>query len=275
MFTLADFCQWLERRGLDPLTVQAYHAHVRDALTVGPEKRLTDHRLAPKSLRAIYAALRAWGRFTRDSGLLERIGDIRLPPAERVRPKVPLTTVQWRTLLRALAHEPAGLTSAELAALELLARRGLRIGDVLRLRRSAVVTALETGVLGLEAKRKRRLEYGSAPIENQLRALIAYPNWIHVYDLIVPRSKPQCRQRSAAMRLSRLLKRIARRIGIDAIHPHQLRRTVAVEFLRRVKGDLGQLAQWMGWGDIRTTYGYVDHSRRVELDRVAAELLCD
>ncbi len=280
MSTIEGFEAWLRARGLEPKTIYDYAGHVRCGLKCGFRQRLVSRELAPMSVRAVYAAFRAWCRYVGNDRLAAELAEIRLPASERKTPRVPLPRDQWLRLLRALevwegfAQPPLSSrnvtreSSAARAALEIMARRGLRIGDVLRIRRVDIEWGLSNGVLPVLGKRRRRLEYGVDPIRRQLEELVALPRWGVVAELLAPRSSAMHRQASAAMRLRRLLQSIAKGIGVDKIYPHQLRRTVAFEFLR-TGHDMADLQAWMGWRDIRVAAQYVDHARHAELDKAA------
>jgi len=64
-------------------------------------------------------------------------------------------------------------------------------------------------------------------------------------------------------------------LGIEDLHPHRLRRTYAVAYLRANKGDpeaLINLQQHMQWAGIATAMEYVNHLRGREIDAVAETL---
>ena len=96
--------------------------------------------------------------------------------------------------------------------------------------------------------------------------------WSRVWDLVSPNASGDNRRNAAARAVERGLQTLARSAGVVRVHPHRLRRTYAVEFLRAMRGDpeaLPKLVQHMGWADMSTALEYIDHARGAELDEVA------
>lgn len=268
MSKLDEFENNLIKRGRDPDTAALYRLHIQKAIDTDDEDllvRFRDGSLSPNTKRSIKAALSAWAKFTKDVELKERLDDYRLPPAVRVHIKVPLTDDEWIALKDTLkAQEEKTPTDAVIA---LMALRGFRIGDLLRMRRTDVTNALQTGIINFVAKGNKRLEFG---LLNQLMPwfgfLASLKGWKQVVELIGPT------ERAAKMRIRRRLARLATEAGIDSpVYPHKLRRTVAVWFLRKVDGDLMKLKSWMQWQSINVAATYVDFHQREALDQLAEE----
>lgn len=275
--TLEKFREDMADRGLVERTQDVYCGIVARCARApkGMTSRLKED-LSPKYLRLMRAALLAWAMFAEDADLLLKVKRLRLPPAQRVKPKVPFARDEWRDLVERVRG--AKVDAPIRAVLFIIAVRGLRISDGLRIRRSDVRDALRTGRLSFEAKGRKRLEYDAAPIQEALRELAAIPGkWERVTDLIVT---PACRQTSPARRgklaykrVDRALRRIAK--GIPGVHAHRFRRTYATEFLRKLHGDpvaMLRLQQHMGWARPDTAMQYVDAVSREKNDQVGNDL---
>lgn len=269
----AKFETWLtERRGLAPESAREYAGHVRLAHTRyrSPVARLIDRDLAPKTRRLAQAALRAWGRFREDVELLEAIGEIKLPPNQRATAKQPFDRKTW-AVLQAAIREAEYLAPPLQAVLAIVAERGLRVGDVLRMKRGEVLAGIRGDVLALEGKTGRRLEFSSKLLKPWLEVFVAANrDWQRVRDLIAPLAKD--RQRQARLRVIRALKRIARDLEIEGVHLHRFRRTLAVAFYDEADHDLVRLQKFMQWSNVATAALYTDHVERERLDEIEARL---
>lgn len=270
---LEPFRAYLGEFGLSPDTITMYARDVDKALAAGVRERLLGDDLAPKTKRHVRAALRHWAKFTDDKRLIAQLERMKLPAARRVTAKVPLEVQQLFDLLDELERQDY-LTRPMAAVISLMALRGFRCGDVLRLRREELAAAKESGVLNYVAKGDRRLEFKVLKtFKKPLMLLLAQPGeWERVRDLIAPESRAPSRQRAAAMAVGRALTGLGVKIGIFGLHPHRLRRTYAVVYLRAMQGDaeaLMKLTQHMQWASMATAMEYVDHARGSELDAVA------
>lgn len=275
---LERFAAWLQKYGRGEGTAALYVRDVRHAYAAGgPLRRLGNDDLAPKTRRHILAACRAWADFREDGDLLVDLRKVRLPPPARQTAKVPLERHEWFGLLDAI--DASQLRPAVRAVLGVMASRGLRVSDVLRLRRREVVAALDHGTLAFEAKGRRRHEYSLLDAwRPYLELLAAQTRWDRVDELVAPGAAAASRRKTAAKTVARALRRVAREANLvpETVYPHRLRRTYATEYLRELKGDpeaLIKLQQHMGWRNLATAMEYVDHSRREQLDEVARGLL--
>lgn len=279
---LEGFERYLHRRGRAGETIRAYKSQLRkclergdDDLTEGATARLLDKSLAPKSRRVALAALMAWGRYAKDGTLMSEISEIKLPPPMRVKPKVELNLDEWRSLLEVLQKPCKGIADATRWILLIVSLRGIRIGDVLRLKRDDVLEAVKTGTLSYEAKGGRRLEYNATPIMEPLRGLAEIRHWKTCNELVCDFDASE---RLINIRVARALKKIAKRAKVAGVHPHRMRRTYATHFVRRLQNDpqaLIKLTKHMGWTNINTAAQYVDNVNRDETDKVGDDLLAD
>lgn len=267
---LHAFRAWIENQGLASTTAAMYEHDARSAAEIGFRARLRDESLAPKTLHRIRAAGRQWAKFRGDSELELVLKDFKLPAARRQTVKMPIERSQLLAIVDELARADY-LATAMRAAIGLMACRGFRVGDVLRMRRIELVAAFETGVLSFLAKGRRRLEFGLVPSwEHHARSLVGLEGWTRVEDLISPKVDDEKNRRKAAAKgVQRALTELAKRCGIAKMYPHRLRRTYAVEYLRQHVGDpeaLLKLTQHMQWADESTALQYVNHVRGRELD---------
>lgn len=272
--TLRDFHAWMLRRNRDPGTADLYVKHLRAAAA---EPTLTTRLharsgLAPLTMRTAKAALAAWAKYTKDEELKELLDDVKLPPARRQSVKQPLSVAEWKRLAQRigeLEHRDPILAPVCL----IIVRRGLRVGDTLRIRRAEVLEALSSGTLSFVGKGQKRHEFSAAPIRAQLAELAAVKrSWKTVADLV-------CAGRHATSphnRIRRVFERAAKGLQIKGVHPHRFRRTYATAFLEQLAGDpqaLIKLQQHMGWANLTTAAGYADAVSREDLARVGDKMV--
>lgn len=273
MSNLSSFHQWILDNGRCEGTALLYEGHVRLAQEGYPRlaDRLLDRKLAPKTRRSALHALRAYAMFREDPKLLKQLGMIKLPPAVRKTAKLPLEEVELEDLIQAI--DDSDEETPVRAVLSIMARRGLRVGDVLRLTRAEVKEALKTGVLAFEAKGGRRLEYGIVLMREALEELHEEKGWTTVAELVAPGTDDP--QTMGRLYVWRALRRVSTAAGLDprAVHPHRLRRTVATNMLKEFGGDITKLRSYFQWSSLNTASGYVDHQRLEEFDEIERKML--
>jgi len=272
---MEGFRSWLAEYGLSDATLEVYLRDVRKGLEEGIVDRLLSDDLAPKTKRHMLAGCRHWAKYTKDERLTESLEKINLPPARRQTAKVPLTRDELFVLLDEVDRAEY-LPKAMRATIGMMACRGFRCGDVLRLRRSELLAAKDTGVLNFVAKGRRNLEFKVLKTyRKHLGMLCSAPgDWGRVEELLAHGSEAG-RKTAAARAVGRALVELGVRCGIYGLYPHRLRRTYAVEYLRSMKGDpeaLMKLTQHMQWATMATAMEYVDHARGDELDSVAEKM---
>lgn len=273
---LKAFEDWLVDQGLASTTADMYRQDARSAAECGFKERLHDEALSPKTRHRILAAGRQWARFRGDEDLATTLTSFRLPPARRKNAKVPVGREQLFKIIDALPNADY-LAPPMRAVIGMLACRGFRVSDVLRIERGELVQAKESRMLVYLAKGRRRLEFGFIKTwEHHAIALADTPGeWLRVEDLICPDSKPKTRRKSAVRAVQRALNTLADHCDIPKVYPHRLRRTYAVEYLKQQKGDpeaLLKLTQHMQWADESTALQYVNHVRGRELDEAAERI---
>lgn len=272
------FREYLGEHGLSSGTIDVYVTDVEKAFDAGGfVPRLREEDLAPKTKRHILAAARHWATFEEDKKLTAALDRLKLPPPRRKQAKVPITRDEMFTVVDEIDRADY-LGKTMRAVLLIMACRGLRCGDVLRLERAEIADALGAGTLSFEAKGKRRLEF--KVLKTYRRALVqlaeADGKWLRVDQLISPHSaNDKARRKAAARAVERALVRVGVKCGVFGLHPHRLRRTYAVEYLRQLKGDpeaIIKLQQHMQWASVATALEYVDHARGDELDTYAEKI---
>lgn len=274
---LEPFRNWLVEHGLSDGTIGVYIRDIRHCFDAGGVMtRLRNDELAPKTRRHILAAARRWAEYTEDVAMTKALKKLRLPPAKRKTAKVPLKREDLFSLVDELGSA-SYIDDPMRAVLGMMACRGLRCGDVLRLRHAEIDAAKESGTLSFEAKGRRRLEFRVLKTYRRfLDLLAAIPgSWTRVDEVISPGAGENGRRSAAARAVERSLTRVGVHCGVLGLYPHRLRRTYAVEYLRALHGDpeaLVKLTQHMQWASMTTAMEYVDHARGDELNEVAERM---
>lgn len=267
--TLAKFDAWLHTRGRSEGTRRVYANHLRRSAADerGLVHRLLGRELAPNSQRTAKAALAAWARFSGDTELAEQLKDLRLPPARRMKAKIPLELEAWRRFVQHVSQ--VKMRNEPLRHVELIiAKRGIRCSDVLRMTRQDITDAVSTKVLVFEGKGRKRTRFAAAPILEHLKALSEIKHWKHVSDLISSGSP-----RAALTRVERSVRRHAKALEIPDVFPHRFRTTYATSFLKALQGDpqaLIKLQRHMDWESLATAARYADAVDAGELDVIGA-----
>lgn len=278
---LVAFESWLLRRGREVETAKRYRRILARALAQkdGPESILLRRSDSALYRRLLYAALSSWATFTEDTGLILRMKEIRLPPAEPVAPREPFAQEDWAAILSHIETDP-DLSEPLRHTLHLIALRGIRCGDTVRIRRAELDAAVRGGVLRFAGKRGRRLEYQTKHLKKPIEGLLSCP-WrgaTYVRDLISPGADSDTRQESACRAVRRAFDRVARELGIDPseIHSHRFRHTYATRFLQEMSGnpEAGEMLDLqMGWTNPNTKRFYLRRNRRPELEEVETRLI--
>ncbi len=271
---LRAFSDWLLRRGRGAGTAALYVTNVRSCLADpdGITHRLVAGDLAPNSARNNRAALAAWAQHTKDADLAAALADMRLPPARRVRTKPPLDRATWARIMKHI-DTCEGESVAMRQVLGIMARRGFRSGDVLRMKKTEIQRALATGKLPYEGKGRKRLEVDATPIRRQLEILAGISGgWKVVRDLIAKSTNPKV----ASVKVWRAAKRTAEAVAVADMNPHRFRHTVATRFLEALAGDpnaIIKLQKYMFWENMQTAARYVDAVSQAELDQIGNRLV--
>jgi site-specific recombinase XerD len=275
---LRNFAAWLKGQGLAASTADTYVHDVRGAIIAGEgfAARLLDPKLAPKTRHRLRAVGKKWAKWREDETLERELKAIKLPAARRASPKMPLSREDLFKVIDEIDRADY-LEPAERAVLGMLACRGLRVGDALRIQRVELIAAIAARALVFEGKGSKRLDFPLLKtFARHIEALaLVDGNWQRVEDLIAPKTEPEKRRQTASKAIRRALAEVATQCEIVNLHPHRLRRTYAVEFLRACKNDPEaalKLREHMQWADVSTAMQYVDHVRGGELNEVAERI---
>lgn len=238
--------------GIEGLTSADVHAFLLEA----------GSRLTVESAKREAADLRALLRFVFLEGMVATDLGAAMPPVAVWRgARLPetLTVRQVDALLEGCDRAtPSG--RRDYAILVLLARLGLRSGEVAALQLSDIDWRAGAIVVAGKARRRDRLPL---PVEVG-EALAAY----------LSADRPVCAHRSVILTryapprpihpssITNVVYRACRRAGVDRVGGHRLRHALASELLRR-GGDLTEIAQVLRHSDLGTTAGYA------KLDRAA------
>lgn len=283
-------------RGASVHTVAAYRRDLIAFCTTKPQaeqastedirahlQRLFNDNKSPRTVQRSLSAIRQYFAFLYSEDIRKDNPAIAVESPKRGRslPKM-LSVEEVDSLLHtAQLHEsPEGLRM--LAMLELLYASGLRVSELVTLKRSQLQQAQDAGYLLIRGKGgKERIVPLNQPA---MRALLAY---LQVRDTLLysardegwlfpagrNRHKPADAEHERVTHLTRqafgqLLKALARASGLDPkrVSPHVLRHSFATHLLHR-GADLRVVQQLLGHADISTTelYTHVLEERLKEL----------
>jgi integrase/recombinase XerD len=251
---LADAAGYLRSRGqaLAMADAAGLGAYLR-GLSATTSARTAARRLS--CLRGFYRFLAREGVRTDDPSLL-----LDAPKLPSTLPKN-LSEAEVEALVTAAAaHKPPQNLVAR-AALELLYATGLRVSELLSLKRADIGRATTTLIVKGKGG-KERMVLLSLAARQAAKALASHAESKHLF----PGRDP--RQAMTRQGLALLLKHIALEAGLDParVSPHVLRHSFASHMLAR-GADLRSLQILLGHSDISTTqiYTHVLHERLAEL----------
>lgn len=165
--------------------------------------------------------------------------------------------------VRAAGEEPDQLSQL---AVELLARTGMRIGELCALEADAVTQLGERLWLRIPVGKLHNNRY--VPLHPRLVELLSA--WLKHYDdhgsglLLTRHGRPLNRYTATTM-----VRRVAKRAGLGRIHPHQLRHTLATQALNRGM-RLEAVAALLGHRDLKMTLTYARIADRTVGDQYQA-----
>lgn len=251
---LADAAGYLRTRGqaLASADAAGLGAYLR-GLSATSSARTAARRLS--CLRGFYRFLAREGVRTDDPSLL-----LDAPKLPRTLPKNLSETEIESLVAAAAAHKPPQNLVAR-AALELLYATGLRVSELLSLKRADIRPKTTTLIVKGKGG-KERMVLVSAAARAAATALGDQTDSKHLFAGRDPR------QAMTRQGLALLLKQIALEAGLDParVSPHVLRHSFASHMLAR-GADLRSLQTLLGHSDISTTqiYTHVLHERLAEL----------
>ena len=153
---------------------------------------------------------------------------------------------------------------------ELLARTGLRVGELCDLdsRRRGAVSVTATGCGSRSASSATTATSRCIPDLVELLADWTARNLDHIRRHGPPRRRPT-RPPSTVTSVDRIVRRVARHAGVDHVHPHQLRHTLATQAINRGM-RLEAIAALLGHRSMEMTLTYARIADRVVADEYAA-----
>lgn len=191
---------------------------------------------------------------------LENEGYIDRNPIRRVKlPKTPRYVVrpldedEVRRLLAALNPRRAA-GSRDLAILLLLLDTGIRLGELAGLTVADGEAALRDGMLNVFGKgaRERLVPLGTTA-QSALRRYLHLHRPHTTSDALFVSFQDRT---LVAEGIRQVIRRVAARAGVHGVHPHRLRHTAAVTFLR-AGGDVFALQRILGHATLAMTRNYV------------------
>jgi integrase len=271
------FGDWLRRRGRERSATK-YCQIIRRWIEnpVAFERKISASGHAPSYRRNLVAAVRAWAKYQEDHELASRFDDVRLPPPVPQDQREPFLRDDWFTILDTIE----GLDDPRRSVCALIALRGIRCGDVLRLERRDIARAIDSGTLSFESKGQRWQHFSATPLLASLRRLdeMEWRGGRRVRNLVCPRSLDEDAQESAGRAIRRAFDGLADELGMkrEDLYAHRFRHTYATLYLQEMQGDpeaVFKLQSQMGWARLETAASYLRRSRRDELDEVESKML--
>jgi integrase/recombinase XerC len=244
---LEEFAAWYERAfGQPPDPTCLTDPEVRDYVVYLQAVR----RLSPSSIHIRLAALR---------GLLRSLGRslwVRGPRMQR--PPVRVVSALELERLFAAAEGDGWMNKRDTAILALMAKAGLRVGEVVALELGDIELGAKSGWVTVrmgKGNKTRRVPLSSG-VCRALRAYLAVRPVSGASVLFLSRSGNPLSARD----VRRVVARLARRAGIEGrVTPHVLRHTFATRVLE-MGADLATVAAILGHESIATTSRYLHPS---------------
>ena len=231
---------------VDRCHIEAYKAYLptRPGSNGVPPLSDTSIRIALGTLRTFFERTSEWGYEDAPTKVLVFNGD--LPTPDDPLPKF-LSDADAAKLMRAAAEADP----TRRLVIEMLARTGLRVGELCALPLDAVVLMSGRHWLRVPVGKLHNDRY--VPLHPQLVELLDAHNADRDDDidrLIVWNDGPLNRHQ-----IARMLRRVAKAAGIGHVHPHQLRHTLATQAINRGM-SLEAIAAMLGHKTLRMTLVY-------------------
>jgi integrase/recombinase XerD len=177
----------------------------------------------------------------------------------------PLSADEVSAMIGAISS-PSGMDTRNLAFLLLLLDTGARLGEIARMSVTDAADAARDGLFKVMGKgaRERYLPVGNATLEALRRYMDVHRPDSRSDALFLGRDgRPLADQG-----LRQIIRRVARRAGIEGVHPHRLRHTFAVNYLIN-GGDAMTLQRILGHSTLEMVRRYVNFDYRAIKQRHA------
>lgn len=236
--------------------------HLEEPERIGHNQRYSARRIARWAREAGVELPPGW------APLLDSSPEVRRP-TERKYEARSFEPADWQALLARLRASER----LEDRLLELAQLTGLRAGDVLRIDRGDLATAVLAGrPLRVTAKgnKMRWILLGQGPLLEAAQKLHDQLSGLEfrqgiLAEALIARSKQHHPYRAAYQRLLRRLKELGVELEADGrLHTHRLRRTAAVAALRGGV-DLATVQQMLGHSSVLVTQDYLDEERHEDV----------
>lgn len=278
-----DFVKYLRGLGYSEQTITGTIPRVRKLAalyTEGSTEPLPEHwksylkRIAAAGLGELSAYAEACLQRMERRSLTHGLRGGRKPKV-RQKPARSVPDDLWPKLLAELAKDH-GEDEPAATVLNLEATTGLRVGDVLRIPRADVLKQVPHGTLSLEQKgggsRILYMTGNEAAWQRLVQVAKGSPKASNVAQCITDCDADSSSSGAAYKRCARLLSRIGKKLGIEGLHTHRLRRTVGVQALR-LTGDVATVQQLLGQAPgSSATFSYLDEARPERVAEVATQI---
>ncbi|HEY7050591.1 MAG TPA: tyrosine-type recombinase/integrase [Mycobacterium sp.] len=267
---LRSFATFLDKHYPDVITVAAVsRIHIEDYKpwlarrpgqrtdTLKPNTRA--HRLG--QLRMFFIRIEEWGWPEAPDRVPLLLGD--LPPQQRCLPKALDDDAASRLLRAAQADRKMSVR----VVCEVLLRTGLRVSEFVALPADAIVQIGAGHWLHVPLGKLRDDRY--IPLHPHLIDLIGDYRQRHVptdHQLLLPKENGRPMNRHS---VTRALNRAARTAGLTAVHPHQMRHTLATQAINRGM-SLEAIAALLGHHSLDMTLRYAKIANRTVADEYFA-----
>lgn len=280
------FDAWLKEQGYRPQTAELYQRTV-DRAENSSRRPQHDYEFAAFGRLADF--LEGHGRHEEAARAREsakrpertRVARRRMKQHRTSARSTSIPEQDWRKLSLVLQET----STPEARVLEVMSATGLRVGDLLSVRREALSSAIRAGTLRLETKggEPRILpmleewrSLWSAWRADEKRLGISEGGWWPTVGAWLCRRpggrSSDGRDEAGYRRLARALKDAADEAEVSGrVHLHRLRRTVAVQALRSTR-DTATVQQLLGHRSITTTMSYLDEARPDDIRDVSENL---
>ena len=241
--------------------IESYKAWLRARRGRAGPAAVATVRAALSTLRMFFERVIEWGWEDAPPRVPIFAGDI--PKADEPLPKF-LDDPTFALFMRAVRADPRPLARL---VVELLARTGMRVGELCALEADAVVRIGDNHWLRIPVGKLHNDRY--IPLHPQLVELLGEweeANGANEQGLLLVNASGEPLSRHM---VTRMINRTTKRAGIGHVHPHQLRHTIATQAINRGM-SLEAVAALLGHRSMRMTMTYARLADRTVADEYFA-----